>query len=51
MQKSAKSKVIVVHMEAWNHCSLMRKELRSFLKDNSLLGQVSIPKDGEYMEY
>ncbi|ADK15678.1 MBL fold metallo-hydrolase [Clostridium ljungdahlii] len=50
-KKVPKSKVIVVHMEAWNHCSLMRKELRSFLKDNSLLGQVSIPKDGEYMEY
>ncbi len=46
-----KSKVIVVHMEAWNHCMLTRKELRSFLKDNSISAQVCIPKDGDYMEY
>ncbi len=37
-KKAPKSKVIVVHMEAWNHFSLMRKELRSFLKDNLLSG-------------
>ncbi|WP_243124297.1 hypothetical protein [Clostridium sp. AWRP] len=50
-KKVPESKVIVVHMEAWNHCGLMREKLRSFLKNNSLLGQVSIPNDGEYMEY
>jgi L-ascorbate metabolism protein UlaG (beta-lactamase superfamily) len=49
--KMPKSKVIVVHMEAWNHCRLTRKELRNFLKDNLLSAQVYIPKDGDYMEY
>ncbi|WPC44360.1 MBL fold metallo-hydrolase [Clostridium sp. JS66] len=49
--KTPNSKVIVVHMEAWNHCMLTRKKLRNFLKDNLLLTQVFIPEDGDCIEY
>lgn len=39
--------VIVVHMEAINHCLLGRDELRSSLTDLGVSGRVSIPADGE----
>lgn len=41
------AKVIVVHMEAWNHCSLTRQELREFIREEKLADQVRIPLDGE----
>ncbi|AWI04934.1 MBL fold metallo-hydrolase [Clostridium drakei] len=49
--KAPNSKVIVVHMEAWNHCMLTRKKLRNFLKDKLLLTQVNIPENGDCIEY
>jgi L-ascorbate metabolism protein UlaG (beta-lactamase superfamily) len=41
------SKVIVVHMETWNHCTLTRLELKYFLQKHSLVEQVYVPDDGE----
>lgn len=46
-RKVPNSKVIVVHMETWNHCTLTRSELKDFLQKHSLLEQVYVPDDGE----
>lgn len=43
------AKVVVVHMEAWNHCRLSRQELSDFISVQGLKGQVTIPGDGEFV--
>jgi L-ascorbate metabolism protein UlaG (beta-lactamase superfamily) len=45
-QKAPQAKVVAVHMEAWNHCRLSRKELNVFLKEKSMAGQVVVPENG-----
>jgi L-ascorbate metabolism protein UlaG (beta-lactamase superfamily) len=50
-QKAPAAKVIVVHLEAWNHCSLSRQELHEFIIEAALTEQVYIPNDGEWMSY
>jgi L-ascorbate metabolism protein UlaG (beta-lactamase superfamily) len=46
-QTAPQAKIVVVHMEAWNHCRLSRNELNAFLKEKSLTGQVIVPENGE----
>lgn len=46
LKKLPNSKVIAIHMEAWNHCRLTRSELRSAIDNNNLY----LPKDGETIE-
>jgi L-ascorbate metabolism protein UlaG (beta-lactamase superfamily) len=41
------AKIIPVHMEAWNHCRLTRKELKNYLAEKGLEHQVLIPEDGQ----
>lgn len=41
------TRVIVVHMEAINHCLLTRGQLRERLEQEGLAAQVTIPADGE----
>ncbi|MDR1893309.1 MAG: MBL fold metallo-hydrolase [Spirochaetales bacterium] len=43
IKKTSKAKVIINHMDAWNHCFLTREKLKSILKYNNLY----IPNDGE----
>jgi len=50
-QKAPAAKVIVVHLEAWNHCALSRPELREFIEKEALQAQVYIPDDGEWMNF
>lgn len=45
------SKVVAVHLEAINHCSLKRNELKHYLKENGLYQQVLVPNDGEAMTF
>ncbi len=45
------SKIIVVHLEAWNHCGLTRDQLKAFVEDKGLNEQVYVPYDGELMNY
>lgn len=45
------ARVIIAHLEAWNHCSLSRHELKTFLQKESLMEQVLIPDDGEWMSF
>ncbi|HWI49595.1 MAG TPA: hypothetical protein VNU45_15370 [Rummeliibacillus sp.] len=43
------SKVVAVHLEAVNHCSLKKIELNNFLSEKGLYQQVIVPNDGEIM--
>ncbi|HEX7064541.1 MAG TPA: MBL fold metallo-hydrolase [Bacillales bacterium] len=47
---SPKAKVIAVHMDSINHCLDTRDVVRERLKGEKLHTQVSIPKDGEWVE-
>ena len=40
------ARIVVVHLEAWNHCTLSRSELRSRLEDEGLAERVTVPDDG-----
>ncbi|MCE5285237.1 MAG: MBL fold metallo-hydrolase [Pelosinus sp.] len=44
-------KVVAVHMEAFNHCLLTRRELRNFATKNSFSEQLYIPQDGEQLVF
>ncbi|WP_123041885.1 MBL fold metallo-hydrolase [Cohnella candidum] len=44
---SPATKVVAVHMEAINHCLLMREELESEMERRGLTGRVVVPNDGE----
>lgn len=44
------SKIVVEHMEAWNHCLLTRKELQEFLQQQGLSNQVWVPQDGQSVQ-
>ncbi|MNJ67762.1 hypothetical protein D3C77_639600 [compost metagenome] len=41
------AKIISVHMEAVNHWTLSREELRDFTKEKGISTNVLIPEDGE----
>ncbi|MFC0216495.1 MBL fold metallo-hydrolase [Paenibacillus chartarius] len=43
--------VIAAHMEAWNHCRLSRRQLLDFVALHDLQHRVSVPADGETLEY
>ncbi|NQX64197.1 MBL fold metallo-hydrolase [Paenibacillus qinlingensis] len=46
--KSAPSATIIVsHMEAVNHWTLSRKELKSYIQEKGILSNVFVPDDGE----
>ena len=45
------AQVIIAHLEAWNHCSLSRQDLKNFIQVESLAEQVLIPDDGEWMDF
>jgi L-ascorbate metabolism protein UlaG (beta-lactamase superfamily) len=42
-----KATIIVSHMEAVNHYTLSRGELRSFIEENGMTSNVLVPDDGE----
>lgn len=42
-----RARLIVVHMEAWNHCGLSRQELQEYLQENGLADRVQVPADGD----
>lgn len=46
-QAAPKAKIIAVHMEAVNHWTLSREELKSFAKEKGMSDNVLIPNDGE----
>ena len=42
------SKIITVHMEAINHWTLSREELKSFVNEKGLMTNVIVPDDGDF---
>ncbi|AYJ79824.1 hypothetical protein AN286_06540 [Aliarcobacter cryaerophilus ATCC 43158] len=48
---SSTSKIIAVHMEAVNHATLTRDELKSFVKEKKIEDFIIIPKDGESIRF
>lgn len=45
------TRVVSVHMEAFNHCALNRIDLRRQMEQEGLSERVIIPRDGEWMEF
>lgn len=45
------SKIITVHMEAINHWTLSREELKSFVNEKGLMTNVIVPDDGEFYTF
>ena len=50
--KAAKdAKIVAVHMDAINHMSLSREELRTYVKKQGIESRVDIPEDGASLEF
>lgn len=43
--------IVAVHMDAINHCSLSREELREYLKEKGIADRVLVPSDGEILKF
>ncbi len=43
------ARIIVVHLESWNHCGLTRNHLKSLLEEKGLSERVYVPYDGEWV--
>ena len=50
-QTAKDSKIVAVHMDAVNHMSLSREELRTYVKKQGIENRVDIPEDGASLEY
>jgi len=49
--KNEGTRILAVHMEAFNHCALTREELGRRLEKEGLSGRVIIPADGEWVDF
>jgi L-ascorbate metabolism protein UlaG (beta-lactamase superfamily) len=49
--QNAPGKVLANHLEALNHCPNTRTRLNNFLVEHRLLHKVTIPEDGDVVEY
>ena len=50
-QTAKGAKIVAVHMDAVNHMSLTREELRNYVKKQGIESRVDIPEDGASLEY
>ncbi|WP_425807609.1 MBL fold metallo-hydrolase [Desulfitobacterium sp. Sab5] len=48
-RKAPYTKIIVTHMESWNHCALSRLKLKQYINKEGLSTQIYVPDDGEIM--
>jgi len=48
-REAPKARIVAVHMEAINHCLLMREDLAFQVEAARVAGQVAIPGDGEWV--
>lgn len=46
-QTSPQTKLIISHMESWNHCLLKREEVWEYIRQNQLENKISVPENGE----
>ncbi len=45
------SKIVAVHMDAINHCTVSRKNMRDFVHSRNLDKQVAVPDDGQIINF
>lgn len=45
------AKILSVHMEAVNHWTLSREELRTFINEKGITSNVLVPNDGEFYKF
>lgn len=45
------AKIITVHMDAVNHTTINRADMRAYIKENKLEDRVVVPNDGEFVKY
>ncbi len=50
-QAAPRAKVVAIHLEALDHCTVSRDVLRQSAADVGLAGQLTVPADGETWEY
>lgn len=50
-QAAKNAKIVAVHMDAINHMSLTREELRAYVKKEGIETRVDIPEDGASLEF
>ena len=50
-QAAKNARIVAVHMDAVNHMSLTREELRKFVEKNGINNRVDIPEDGALLKY
>ncbi|TKK04441.1 hypothetical protein PflCFBP13510_18960 [Pseudomonas fluorescens] len=50
-QAAKNAKIVAVHMDAVNHMSLTREELRTYVKKQGIENRVDIPEDGASLEF
>lgn len=50
-QMLPQAKIITVHMDAVNHTTVSRADMRAYIKENKLDDRVVVPNDGEYVKY
>ena len=50
-QTAKDAKIVAVHMDAVNHMSLSREELRNYVKKQGIESRVDIPEDGTSLKY
>lgn len=50
-QAAPNATIIAVHMDALNHTTLSREELREYVKQNNIQDHVLIPEDGESLKF
>ena len=50
-QTAKDATIVAVHMDAVNHMSLSREELRTYVKKQGIESRVDIPEDGASLEY
>jgi L-ascorbate metabolism protein UlaG (beta-lactamase superfamily) len=44
---SPQTRLIISHMESWNHCLLKRDEVRDYIRQNHLEDKIIVPENGE----
>ncbi|WP_434680521.1 MBL fold metallo-hydrolase [Pseudomonas sp. R1-18] len=50
-QAAKNARIVAVHMDAINHMSLSREELRSYIKQQGIESRVNIPEDGASLAF
>ncbi|RIX51507.1 MBL fold metallo-hydrolase [Paenibacillus nanensis] len=49
LERAPETKVVVAHLEAWNHCGLTRAALREDMRIEGMADRVAVPEDGEWV--